>query len=202
LEAAYQQFDKFPADLGLLDHGYNMKERLDHLQDLAKTAIPAITKIVETLVSKASSLPVNVERKRDAVRDIANSLRDEVMTLERVADEIGPTTQEWIEAYRNVFAEPDAKHVNPQDLEGVAETYEGGVALTFRQLTKAYKEMNPRLKRFHGKQQALNRIVMRSTAAIRRIAGATGQLSDFCSAELPRLVRSVRPPDVSSRDPV
>ncbi|MFO1207578.1 MAG: hypothetical protein U1E63_17945 [Burkholderiales bacterium] len=186
--AARLEFESSPAELGELDHGLRLTSALAEVQELAKAAVPPIVSLLSSLKNGAKTLPSDIDKKRAAIGQIAESLRPEVVTLEGIAASIGQPVQEWTDAYRAIFTSTAIKAGDKRQLAELQRTYQGGVADTFRQLTDLFRLRGVDIDRFKGKQQDLNRVVSRASAAIGRIAAETDKVEKFCAVELPALV--------------
>jgi hypothetical protein len=186
-------FDSSPAELGILDHGENMTKSLGEVLELTKLSVEPIGHIISVLVAKAKDLPVNTELKRRVVAEIADALRDDVLELERIATEVCPITDTWIDAYRAFFADEHVRRTLPDEQKAaLLLTNQTSVAQTLQTLSKLMMFRRRDVLLFRGKQQALNRIVFRSATAIEQTAGAIDEITEFCLAELPGLLQSSR----------
>jgi hypothetical protein len=96
----------------------------------------------------------------------------------------------WITSYRAVLTDDEAKKaIDPTQMNALLETNRVSVAGTFTQLSDLLMLRRRDILLFQRKQQNINRIVLRSAEAIRRIAEALDKLNDFCFSELPKLVQ-------------
>ena len=128
--------------------------------------------------------PNHVAKKQAVLQQAAMEIHSDVMALESVAKEVGPAVQDFIEAFRAVFALPINSDGDRQTLCVLKKTHCNGVAESFRQLASLLTNRREELTKLDGKQQDLSRMVRRAVQALDDMQKAASRVEGFCSREM------------------
>lgn len=190
-EVRRREFESFPAELGIVDHGVNTSATLEEAMRLLHLAAPAIAAVFNRLYKRAPALLSRrgfrdtAARKQAIHKESAELLREHVLLLEDVARQLQPQATAFVDAYRNMFTLPVASDADRTALRDLRVTYTGGVASSFRQCADLSRARARDVALMSGKQQDLTRVVVRAAAAMNAIAESSAVIADFCSTEMP-----------------
>ena len=178
--------------------------------DLLKRTTQPVANIIECLFRDtpaklhAGITPAN---KQQVLKQAADRLRSDVLTLEEIAPEAKSHVETFKESYRAVFKLPVETQDDRDSMESLLKTYSINAATTWRQYANLVEERSGNIKRFKGNEQNLNRVVTRATAALDDIVETTRDLASFCAVEMAntikrRLLATQEPPKPPSQTPV
>ena len=178
------------AERGIVDQGVDPTASSDAILAQFRAALDPVRRIFESLFRDTlAKLPENgdpnhVAKKQAVLQQAAREIHSDVMALESVAKEVGPAVQDFIEAFRAVFALPINSDGDRQTLCRLKKTHCNGVAESFRQLASLLADRRQELTKLDGKQQDLSRMVRRAVQALDDMQKAASRVEGFCSREM------------------
>lgn len=191
-EARRKEFESFPADLGIVDHGVNLTSSLQGILDLLKLTVPPMTAITDRLFKVAPKLLEKkhgfreIPAKKQAIHKAsAEMLREHVLALEDIAKQVKPHAGAFVDAYRAMFKLPIATAEDAQALRKLRETYVGGVAESFQKFSTLARANGRKVALMNGYQQDLTRVVARTGSALDDMAESADVVATFCLTEMP-----------------
>jgi hypothetical protein len=189
-EAARQRdFDSFPVELGIVDHGVNIIAASDAALRLFHQARPPASRIHDYLFIRvpeqlpAKGDPDHAIKKQAIFREAAIVLRDDVFMLEEVAAKAEQEVGTFTQACRAIFQLPVSSDGDAKALGEMRSTY-GRAAVPFDQVAAIIRSTSERIGRLQGNQQDLSRVVIRTTRAMERLATTAEGVSKFFSVEV------------------
>jgi len=195
------QFESFPADLGIVDHGVNLHASMEAMMELLHRTSISVASIMTCLLKDTPSKfpdrgdPNGANKKQQVLKAAAETLRTHVLALEDIAKQLKSHAETLFAAHRSMFALPIESDGDRQALRDLKSLYSGSVAEAFRQGAEVVHLRQRDIAKFQGKQQDLKRVVIRTTAALERIVGTTRGVYKFCSREIPMTVDRLLRPD-------
>lgn len=193
-EAERLEFESYPAELGIVDHGVNTNASMQAMLELLHQATPAIVGIMACLFKDTPSRlpprndPAHTIKKQKILKEAAETMRPNVLIIESIVPKLKEQAAAFQDAYRAMFGLPVESEGDKQALRDLRPVYSGGVASSFHQFSELTEKHRRDIARFSGNQKDLNRIVTRTTAAMKTIAAVTGEVATFCSSEMPEII--------------